>query len=1157
MRIPRYEQYAAQKELQSNSRIPNVDVSGSMAVGRALQGVGRALGGLGADLESAQAKAKLDAEKQQAFAMDQKLFEYQQIANQSDEYASVHAQQGGVGYHDAGVQYITPYAGGLDTEINRLNQQGYTELAAKISQRKMEIELGMSARLRQKEFGIASNAELDFLQKKGTSYLTAVGGLPEDNDKLRQDFHTSVDNATHLTADQKAALKELQDVETFKRELELMYQQDPNSLAKELGLPRPDAPVKQAVFDAAKASGVNAEAALAIAQLESGFNPGAVSHADAFGIFQLIPGTSARYGGGQGTGTGQQIAAGIAYIADSQRIMSEALGRDPTMGEIYLAHIIGQGGGPKIANMPDNTPIIQALAAAGHKDPNATYSGNRKVFGGVQTVGDLKQRAEQLMATSLAQAYGDGTPAKPATLVQGTGFSQQDTERLRTRITYDLQGKKRSQRPQEYIALNAQAAVESVNPNWRIVVHSGMGEHGSDRHRAQNGGRAADIYVVDENGQTVSMKNYPEAVPALFRAFAQRGFKGLGYYGDGNASIHVDDVRTANWGPSLSKDSLPANIAAAIAEGRGQSGGRAMFNSQGAANPRYAALDLGTRQQLFTSAATNQKAAWDAQAKENKTIYDSYVSAFEDKLTTQGAAFDIQEVLGDPRLKPEDREKLVDRYKKDNKDAIMDGEQAARMNAGQPLLSDDKAERESANRVFDKTVGEDWRTRPRETAGWMRQYEFVPKAVLSATQNGLETGNINDLRAGLPAFAALLRDKPAALDGIKGSKDIEAAAYRFDEFMENGYTEQAALDAIARDFHPDNRKTRKDLLSVKEDVIKKVTSVEGMTEMNAIPEAELGNPEQAGAMLADWKFIYTEAMVDAQGNDAVAEKIAKTRFGAIYGPSTIEGAPRWMRRPPERTNIPELFVGYRTDFFGNPEVVKDRSWMLKQAEADILNRYASRGQLVPGTIQFHATPITERAAIAGAKDVPYKLSWQAIDPYSGLPTVQTSEIEFIPDVASAEAAAAAAQQEQAQQRINAGRRAETPDRVQQSGGTTGFNEALNVQSFSVYPAGQERDAQARASTPQRQPRPVPAPFPADRSGQVTPNDPYYFPQTTVAPAAPQPRGIQRTPRPLPSGKAENQLWNIIKGKPVPGGPDMNSEYMKNLRKSVPSLKDKK
>jgi len=144
---------------------------------------------------------------------------------------------------------------------------------------------------------------------------------------------------------------------------------------------------------------------------------------------------------------------------------------------------------------------------------------------------------------------------------------------LRSKISYDLAGKDRDQKPQEYIPLNAAAVVNGINPGWRIVVHSGMGEHGSDRHRAKNGGRAADIYVLNERGEKIGMKNYPRETIAIYRGLAASGFKGLGYYGTGNPSIHIDDVRTGAWGPDKHSTSLPANIKFAIHRGRESIGG--------------------------------------------------------------------------------------------------------------------------------------------------------------------------------------------------------------------------------------------------------------------------------------------------------------------------------------------------------------------------------------------------------------------------------------------------------------------------------------------------------------------------------------------------------------------------------------------------------
>ena len=96
------------------------------------------------------------------------------------------------------------------------------------------------------------------------------------------------------------------------------------------------------------------------AQIESGFNPRShneLSGAD--GLFQFTPSTARTYGLRYGIGpgsTGDPVASAEAaarYAADNQEALRRVLGRDPTAGELYVAHQQGGGGASALMANPD------------------------------------------------------------------------------------------------------------------------------------------------------------------------------------------------------------------------------------------------------------------------------------------------------------------------------------------------------------------------------------------------------------------------------------------------------------------------------------------------------------------------------------------------------------------------------------------------------------------------------------------------------------------------------------------------------------------------------------------------------------------------------------------------------------------------------------
>lgn len=97
------------------------------------------------------------------------------------------------------------------------------------------------------------------------------------------------------------------------------------------------------------------------AQLESSGNPHAASPlSSAKGLFQFTNGTAKQYGlSNPFDATASTNAAG-QLAADNARMLRSALGREPTAGELYLAHQQGAGGAMKLLQNP-TAPAVSAV----------------------------------------------------------------------------------------------------------------------------------------------------------------------------------------------------------------------------------------------------------------------------------------------------------------------------------------------------------------------------------------------------------------------------------------------------------------------------------------------------------------------------------------------------------------------------------------------------------------------------------------------------------------------------------------------------------------------------------------------------------------------------------------------------------------------------
>ncbi|MGZ5241183.1 MAG: transglycosylase SLT domain-containing protein [Caldimonas sp.] len=109
-----------------------------------------------------------------------------------------------------------------------------------------------------------------------------------------------------------------------------------------------------AIDAAAAANGVSAAYLRKVASIESSGNANA-RNGPASGLFQFMPDTAARYGLSDPTDPVAASNAAARLTRDNQAALTKALGRAPTMGELYLAHQQGAEGAAKLLTNPNAT----------------------------------------------------------------------------------------------------------------------------------------------------------------------------------------------------------------------------------------------------------------------------------------------------------------------------------------------------------------------------------------------------------------------------------------------------------------------------------------------------------------------------------------------------------------------------------------------------------------------------------------------------------------------------------------------------------------------------------------------------------------------------------------------------------------------------------
>lgn len=133
-----------------------------------------------------------------------------------------------------------------------------------------------------------------------------------------------------------------------------------------------DPRLSSAISTAASSSGVDPAYMTRLAMVENGGKvEGGSPLSSAQGPFQFLSGTAKQYGLANPNDPAASADAAARLTLDNKTALTNALGREPTPGELYLAHQQGAGGAIKLLQNP-NAPVESVIGAQAARNNAAT-----------------------------------------------------------------------------------------------------------------------------------------------------------------------------------------------------------------------------------------------------------------------------------------------------------------------------------------------------------------------------------------------------------------------------------------------------------------------------------------------------------------------------------------------------------------------------------------------------------------------------------------------------------------------------------------------------------------------------------------------------------------------------------------------------------------
>ena len=208
---------------------------------------------------------------------------------------------------------------------------------------------------------------------------------------------------------------------------------------------------------------------------------------------------------------------------------------------------------------------------------------------------------------------------------------------------------------------------------------------------------------------------------------------------------------------------------------------------------------------------------------------------------------------------------------------------------------------------------------------------IAPPDAVNQIRAGLDSTNPQVYAEALQRAQKLNTLSDYAFSGAPGAESIQKQVDTFEHYSRY-LPANAAAQKMLQMQDPQFKRTADQILKSEEKEIlnrtgeNNVRKALDVTGFFGIGEAAIGTtPMQRSAIVAEYRDIYENAIIDAQGDHDLATELTYKRFGKIYGVTDTDGVNRIMRLPPEKDpNTAQL-----------SKMLGSTSWMSDQLVTDV------------------------------------------------------------------------------------------------------------------------------------------------------------------------------------------------------------------------------